>query len=149
MKNTLAILLTLASIAILSTDARAGEKYVGTVQPGALNITGTYDAGAPGGVALSNAAPVGPGALIALQTSGSVCYCLNQVDSNQVTNCSSTNCVTIVANDLHSTSCPTNSTVKIPATLPDAGTIYVNTNLCTIYVTGDAGVKVFTRQGNE
>jgi len=145
-KTALGLILSLVAIAGLSF---AGERYQGTITPGTLNVTGTYDAGAPGGVIFANSAPVGPSSLIALQTAGSACYCLNQIDANQVTNCSSTNCVTIVANDLHKTSCPPQTSVKIAATLPDGGTLYGNTNLCTIYVLGDAGVKVFTRQGNE
>lgn len=163
-KTILGLALSLAAICVLSTDAFAGEKYVGTISPGALNITGTYDAGNlqsdggcptdggpcyPPAVELAYTAPVGPGSLIALQTLGTACYCLNQIDANQVTNCSSSNCVTISPAELRKTSCPPFTNVKIAATLSDGGTAYGNTNLCTIYVTGDAGVRVFTRQGNE
>lgn len=160
-KTALGLILSLVAIAGLSF---AGERYQGTITPNALNVTGTYDAGnllSDGGcptdggtcyqpaVVLANVAPVGPSSLIALQSAQSACYCLNQIDANQVTNCLSTNCVTIAANELHKTSCPPSTNVKIAATLPDGGTIYGNTNACTIYVLGDAGVKVFSRQGNE
>lgn len=149
MRNAIALTLAVVACVVLSVDASAAERYVGTIPANSLNITGTYDAGAPNGVVQANTASVGPGSLIVLQPTVGACYCINQTDANQVTNCGPTNCIELGLHEYHKTSCPPTTTVKIPATLPDAGTTYGYTNLCTIYVVADGGVKVFTRQGNE
>lgn len=109
------------------------------------NVQGLSDGGVSG-------TPISPRQLITIQPSVDTYVCVGQLDGAGVPNCNAINGVRVPANAAFPTSCPPSKNARLPVSLSDGGTLYVNTQSCIVEVlqVADAGsAKIWSRQGDE